>query len=305
MTPRLDPALPLVWRTPDTVQLGAAAPRAIIERPGPLETGLLQALRHGASLSTLVTIGSGFDGTPDQVRAFVDRLAPACLEAETGADAATDAASAPNSIAVDGEGPLAELVAAELRSLGHEVGRLDRGRDDQPVPRSEPAEPALVVIIADWAITPARHLPLMRRDVPHLVVLCDDAGIRVGPLVEPGVGPCVRCLDLARRDEDAAWPVIAAQLAGRPAPESSPRLRFEAAAVAARAVDDRVRTGESGLAAASVSFDRSRLDAHRRRHGSHPQCGCRAPGGIAIPHVLPGAGRPPVPSSARAAGVPA
>ncbi|MCP2372368.1 bacteriocin biosynthesis cyclodehydratase domain-containing protein [Agromyces terreus] len=315
MTPRLDPALPLVWRTPDTLQLGAASARVVIERPGPLEIGLLQALRHGVEVPTLVTIASGLDGTPRQVHEFLDRLAPACVSRRDGADAAESAAdvastagapasaapaaTAPAAIEVDGAGELADAVATGLRTLGHDARTPDRA------PATEPTHAALVVIVADWAVAPVRYLPLMRHDVPHLVVLGDDAGIRVGPLVEPGTGACVRCLDLARRDEDSAWPVIAAQLAGRPAPDDGPRLRFEAAIAAARAADDYLRRGESRLIGASVSFDRSRLASHRRDHGMHPLCGCRAPGGIAIPNALPDAARRPSPSSARAVDVPA
>ncbi|MBV8860394.1 MAG: cyclodehydratase, partial [Mycobacterium sp.] len=34
----------------------------------------------------------------------------------------------------------------------------------------------------------------------------------VGPLVIPGVTSCLGCADLHRRDRDAAWPAVAAQL---------------------------------------------------------------------------------------------
>ncbi len=297
MTPRLDPALPVVWRSPDTVQVGAASPRAVIERPGALETGLLQALRHGAGLATLITIGSGLDGSPEQVREFVARLAPACVTPEGPSDATTRLPDPAGRlvVAVDGEGPLAELIAAHLLALGYDAGPLDACQGD----------PALVVIVAGWAIPPGRHLPWMRRDIPHLVVLADDAGVRVGPLVEPGSGPCIRCLDLARRDADAAWPVIAAQLAGRPVPEDPARVRFDAASAAAAAVDDHLRQGGSSLTAASISFARSPSAVQHRRHEEHPQCGCRAPGGIAIPHALTDAGRRPGPSSTTTAAVPA
>ena len=49
MAPRIDPALPLVWRSPAELQLGGLTPRVVMRDPGGLETGLVAALRHGAS----------------------------------------------------------------------------------------------------------------------------------------------------------------------------------------------------------------------------------------------------------------
>jgi hypothetical protein len=39
----------------------------------------------------------------------------------------------------------------------------------------------------------------------------DGTGL-IGPLVIPGVTSCLGCADLHRRDRDAAWPAVAAQL---------------------------------------------------------------------------------------------
>ena len=352
MTLRLDPALPLVWRTPEDLQVGAAAPVAVLEGAGDVEAGLITALRHGVSLSTLISIGSGLGATPDRVHDLLARLSaglvedsrpseaapalrpsassPSALSAPSESGGRADAAAPrPRTVGLDGSGPLADLLAANLALLGHDVLHLEPRGLEAPATDPDRHDADLVVIVAAWAVTPARHLPWLRRDVPHLAVVGDDAGIRVGPFVEPGRGPCLRCLDLEARDADAAWPVIAAQLAGRPAPLAAPRLLFDAAALAARAVDARLdappfdgrfvgrddRTagrpteqpaaGGERLAAASVSFDRRGSVGRRREHAEHPACGCRAPGGIAIPHALPAAGHRAAPSSATTAAVPA
>src|SRR5271168_3100729 len=59
--------------------------------------------------------------------------------------------------------------------------------------------------------------PRMLRDlhsqgVAHLAVRVRDGTGLVGPLVVPGVTSCLGCADLHRRDRDAAWPAVAAQL---------------------------------------------------------------------------------------------
>src|SRR5258708_24971775 len=56
----------------------------------------------------------------------------------------------------------------------------------------------------------------MRDKTAHLVASASEAIGVVGPLVIPGRTACLRCLDLFRTDRDPAWPLILAQLAGRP-----------------------------------------------------------------------------------------
>ncbi len=144
-------------------------------------------------------------------------------------------------MAVDADGAVGARLTADLAVLGYDV--VDVARADGH-PRAADAAPAdraaLAVIAATWAVRPARHLPWLRRDVPHLAIVFDDTGARVGPLVEPGRGPCLRCLDLARRDDDPAWPAIAAQLAGRQAATRTERAAIEVAALAVAVIDDRL-----------------------------------------------------------------
>ncbi len=300
MAPRIDPNLPLVWRTPTRLQLGGATARVVLSDPGELETGLIAALRHGASIATLQTIGRGLGGSADDVTRLLTTLAPAFEVPDErpseGSDAASGRRPASGVVMLDADDPVAERLAANLAVLGYETARVE----DAPVDAV-----SLAVIASPWVIPPARHLPWLRGDVPHLAVVFDDAGARVGPLIEPGRGPCLRCLDLTRRDADAAWPVIAAQLAGRPAPSRTARAMHDAAAVAASVVDDRLSHAVTALATVSITLGGPGVPPRRSAHQPHPECGCRAPGGIATAPVRPGARRLGEPSSAPAAAVPA
>jgi hypothetical protein len=295
MAPRIDPNLPLVWRSPNELQLGAGHPRVVLTDPGELETGLIAALRHGASESTLQTIGGGLGGSPDSVTRLLETLAPAFEQVDERVDAASPVLATRRLVALDADAPMSERLAANLETLGYDVAEAD----DAPVD-----EVALAIVSASWVITPGRHLPWLRHDVPHLAVVFDDTGARVGPLVEPGIGPCLRCLDLERRDGDAAWPVIAAQLTGRPAASRTTRAVHDAAALAASVVDDRLAHGVTTLANASLTLAGPGLLPRRRGHHPHEECGCRAPGGtwMAPAHL---GGRPASPSSVRGVAVPA
>lgn len=295
MVPRIDPALPLVWRSPHELQFGALVPRVVLRDPGELETGLIAALRHGARVSTLQTIGAGLGGSPADIARLLDVLAPT-FEPEA---AAVGAASVDRSrravIALDADGIVAERLAASLTALGHDVA---------PVDEVDPARVDLAVIATAWVISPPRYLPWLRSDVPHLAVVFDESGARVGPLVEPGTGPCLRCLDLSRRDADAAWPVIAAQLAGRAASLTA-RVAHDATALAASVVDDRISRGITDLSAASITLPKPGDEPRRQPHPPHPGCGCRAPGGNATAPVPLDAFRSGAASSVRAGAVPA
>ena len=313
MVPRIDPALPLVWRTPTDLQLGATTARVVLHDAGNLETGLIAALRHGASIETLRTIGAGLGGGADEVERVLAALQPS-FEPERGRAASVAAPGAPPVVVVDADGAVGTRLTADLAVLGYDVVGASgavRHSDTSDTTQAADAAPddraALAVIAATWAVRPARHLPWLRRDVPHLAIVFDDTGARVGPLVEPGRGPCLRCLDLARRDDDPAWPVIAAQLAGRPAATRTERAAIEVAALAVAVIDDRLAHESVVWSDASVTLSRVRPGAlpRRRRHAPHPECGCRAPGGTATAPVRLDARRPSATSSASAGAVPA
>lgn len=298
MAPRIDPTLPLVWRSPSDLQLGATEARVIVPDAGDLESNLITALLHGVSTSTLLTLASGLGATPEQVHALLARLEPAfepAAEPAPGAGPGATAPPAPALVGLDADGLVRARLEASLTALGYDVTDARDAVDTA----------TLAVIAAPWVIQPARYLPFLRRDVPHLAIVFDDTGARVGPLVEPGRGPCLRCLDLARRDADAAWPAIAAQLAGRAAASRTPRAELDASAVAAAVIDDRLAHGLTGLAAASLTLERPGALPRRRRHEPHPDCGCRTPAGTATAPVRLAAPRPREASSARAGAVPA
>jgi bacteriocin biosynthesis cyclodehydratase domain-containing protein len=294
MTLRLDPALPLVWRSPAELQFGGVHPVAVLADPRPFETGLVTALAAGAGRETLATIGAALGGHRDEVDDLLARLAPAML-----ADAASAAPTPSGTIAVAGDPDPAAALAALIVRLGHRAVRA----------ATAPADAVdAVVLIASRVVPPAAHLPWLAADVPHLAVVFDERGAEIGPFVRPGAGPCLRCVHLARRDEDAAWPAVAAQLAVAPPPPRTARVEHEALALAASVVDDLVRTRRTRLDGAAVLVSAATAPDLRpvpRPVASHPDCGCRAPAGSATAPARLDARRSAPPSSTSADAVPA
>ena len=280
---RLDPAVPLVWRDPHTLQLGVDRVVCTFANIAPETERMLAALRTGAPRSALeveVTGASRADAA-ERVTALLASVAGALEAAGPAAEPATGSSASPV-VALDGSGPTAERLLRLLRESGHRVVPSDRtGEAAHGV--------AAAVIVGSYVIPPWRHGPWLRRDIPHLPIVFGDDGTQVGPFVDspyadPPIsenaepddqGPCLRCLSLERRDLDPAWPAIAVQLDMAPPPPEPALLSAQVASLAARWVDARLRAGDRSHAATSIHVHRDGR-VSEESHSPHPLCGCRA-----------------------------
>ncbi len=194
-------------------------------------------------------------------------------------------------VVVAGQGRTATALVTLLTAAG--VGRVT-STPLGPLPPQR-AWPALVVLVGQRAVDPTLAEPLVRHDVPHLAVVVREASTLVGPLVLPGRGPCLRCLDLHRTDRDPQWPSVLAQLSGDDlVPEETASSQL-AAALAALQVLCRLDgdgdgdgdgggdgDGEAGRArpaafAATLEIELPQGLVSRREWPAHPACGCTWP----------------------------
>jgi hypothetical protein len=277
MVLRLDPRWPLLWRSPSSVQFGSDEPAAVLSEVSEGEDRLIATLASGISETGFAMLAESLGVPADRCQGLLEVLAPV-LERE---------AESPSRVAaVLGDSALARSVAS-LLSSARVLG--------------SPEDAAVVVLVADWVVAPADHLRWLNRDVPHLPVVVAERGVTVGPLVEPGVGPCLYCVHLGRVDTDAAWVAIATQLLGRPPRELGSLEVAEAAVFTVRRVLERLR----GEGAGGVSW---RLDAEggvsSRGWAPHPECRCAAPAGTDWAAVPDPADRA-VPTTVSAVGAPA
>lgn len=222
----------------------------------------------------------------DELQPHADALAVAY---PAGGDGYTPlAARRAQRVAVSGEGGLPYAVADLLRRGG--VGRVEVGShavdaldlELRHAPRAD--APDLVVLTALDALHCDAGEPWRRRGIPHLSLVSQGHRVLVGPLVRPGPGPCLRCLDLHRRDRDAAWPALLAQLTppvpvGRAEPVvAESTLTAVAAGVAAMLVHTYL-DGQPVPAGVTteVALPWPRLE--HRRWTPHPGCHCAVSAG--------------------------
>jgi bacteriocin biosynthesis cyclodehydratase domain-containing protein len=261
---KLDPRFPLLWRTPASLQFGVDAPPVVLSAVTNPDERMIAALVGGVSRSGLSAIGTSAGAEEAEVSRLLDAVTPALLPASSAPGMAG------NAVALTGTGPTAEGIAALLRNHGIRVRVDDTGG----------RRPDLAIIVAQFVIEPELHGLWLRRDVPHLAVVFGDIEVRIGPMIEPGTGPCLHCLERQRTDADPAWPAIASQLWGRSSPAETALASREAAAIATRLAVARLGGSESIAellpAATSLHLDADSGRISRRSWRPHPECACLA-----------------------------
>lgn len=248
---RLDPRLPLVWRDPQTLQIGVDRPRVLVPELSSRHERIVSAVAAGHGRGGVAVLARHVGSDAREVEAVIERIAPALV---TGRSVAVPV------VEVAGSSELALEVAGVLAELGLDVRRVTADHGDGP------ELPDLGVAVADHVHDPVVSASWLRRDIPHLHVVLGDSLCRVGPVVVPGETACAHCLDLFRAEVDEGWGVIAAQLSGRPAAPAGPVIAREIAARVARRVVSRldgsewsqaVRPMRSGTGPAPQASDRT------------------------------------------------
>jgi bacteriocin biosynthesis cyclodehydratase domain-containing protein len=296
MVLKLDARYPLVWRSPWDIQFGIDPARVILRDVDSVEERLIAALVAGISRSGLSMIAESAGANDTRVEAVLRKLSPVMSTTPP-----TDGASVTNARArfvpdadrhtaghtgtpradIVGRGPTVERLARILAQSGVQLAVAASATLTPGVSSSAgittPARedsPTIGIAFGHYVLDPDVYGYWLRRDIPHLPVVFGDAAVAIGPMIEPGTGPCLYCLDRFRTDADPVWPTLAAQLWGRRSVSETPLVSREVAVRAARMVLTRLASPAAGPA---VSF---RLDAATGAVTSvqerpHPECGCR------------------------------
>lgn len=197
--PRLRPGAPLLRRDPTHLQVGTSPGIVIPDRPGLLPfLRLLDGIRDVERLEAIVA-----ERIPElvgSVRSVVAELIG--VGALSGASSSTVNNTFEVAIRPDADGAgLAAVTRSILTNSG--LTRLDA------------TEPDLLVLVSCGEPSRTVFEQASLWGLTHLPVVIDEDQVRIGPLVRPGLTPCVGCHDLHRADWDHAWPAIVHQL-GRP-----------------------------------------------------------------------------------------
>lgn len=134
----------------------------------------------------------------------------------------------------------------------------------------------LTILVEHRVASPARSRHLVRDDLAHLSVVVGEVDVTVGPLVVPGRGPCLRCVDLHRCDADPRWPAVATQAAAAPVEGVESTLAPLGAALAVAEATSHLQGGPTLALGATLGISACDRLPVRRTWTVHPDCGCGA-----------------------------
>ena len=300
------PGLLPLWRDRDTVQIGIDPRRAIAISGMSQAADVIRLLDGSRERDQLVAAASELGVQPAVTERIMTLLAAAGVLVDFPSDvlrslspelrqqlmpvlatasiAAQDgdggarilARRASMTLLVCGSGPVAVMVAGLLTRSGLATRSSPMSPVQHLAGPQRPDRPDFAVLVGHQS--PAETAELLRLRLPHLAAYADEAIGIVGPLVQPGVTACLRCIDLAKAERDPAWPLILAQLAGRSVdpPACDPVL---ATAVAAQAAAQVLAFADRGPGAQATANGTLELVCptwqwRRRSWLPHPACSC-------------------------------
>jgi bacteriocin biosynthesis cyclodehydratase domain-containing protein len=266
MVLQLNPHIPLVWRSPSSLQFGVESPLVQLDDVTGAQEQLIAALTSGATRPGLELIAQTTQADDNELDDLLESLAPVLGKPSlppTG------------TVAVIGVTTTAARLRTALVAAGLELVPPDTRAD-------------LGLLVCHYVVEPQLFGYWLSRDIPHLPIVLTDTGVHVGPLIEPGVTPCLYCLERHRTDADPARPAIASQLWGRTSPVETPLTVSEVVALATRLAVRRLSTKAAAESVAmSLFVNAATGEAATREWVRHPECGCAAlPGSDSVPAPL-------------------
>jgi|GEM_PF-227826 len=272
MTLTLDPRYPLVWRTPTCLQIGVDNPPVTLRSVTLGHERMLAALTVGLTPEGLALVGTESGLTLHEVEEFRENIHPA-LDFRQASPCAR--------VALAGVGPTVDRLGWRLAEAEIETHATGQRPHEAVLPisntTSDSGSADFAVIVGHFVLDPEFRSVWLRRDVPHLPIVYSDTSVTIGPIIEPGHGPCLFCLELHHRDADSAWPALAVQLLGSRSTTETPFLASEVATLATRMILNRLRSSspstETG-AALSLTLNATTGAQTRNEHSRHPDCAC-------------------------------
>jgi bacteriocin biosynthesis cyclodehydratase domain-containing protein len=281
MVLKLDARFPLVWRSPSDMQFGVDPPRLVLRDVTSAQELLIASLVPGISRSGLSMIANSGGASEDDITSLLAVLAPILIPSPVVQT------STQTPIAMVGSGPTVERIARVLMQGGQRVVVATAATTTPGVSSGDNVggrDIKLGIAVGHFVLDPDVYGYWLRRDIPHLPIVFGDSSVTIGPFIEPGIGPCLYCLERYRSEADPVWPTLAAQLWRRRSHSETPLLSREVTARVGRLVVNRLTDARPGPAV-SVRLDAVRGTATYREELPHPLCGCREVPSAARPGI--------------------
>jgi len=304
MVLKLTPRVPMVWRTPFTVQFGVAPVKVVLHNVTFAQEHMISVLIAGISRSGLSMVGTSMGAREEEIGELLEALAPVMLPDLAGVTITPEPI---RNMDVVGRGLTVNFLTQSLTETNADVmvsteAELARAGEDGQDPRGRHSQ--FAVMVSHHVLNPALHGYWLRRDIPHLPVVYGEGCVVIGPIIEPGLSACLYCLHRTRTDADPHWPVIASQLWGMRSDSETVVVAREVATIVTRLITNRFADGPTD-STVSIRLDIEDGSLRHTEELPHPDCGCRTVlsefrPGIGSPVVLGPDGRPLQPTTGTA-----
>jgi hypothetical protein len=256
---RIRTSRPLLWRTPSSIQVGIDEPAVIVDDIPDHAAPLIHALQSGVSREGFHLLARQLRVPLSDATRMVRDLAPTFDPDLTPL--------APRYI-VTGHGVARRLVADTLRNWGARATLAH-----QPRPSTSRT---IHLLVADYLIDP-EWLPVYGGGrSAHIPLVFSDRTISAGPLVTPGITPCLSCRELFLREREPHWLALGSQLWGSTPPTATePLARVAALLVALSAGQIRLTTNHKPETALIARFHPDTAELTVAEAEFHPECRCR------------------------------
>lgn len=244
---RIDPTIPVVWRSHDSAQVGIDPVRVRFDNVDDVTARALSDLVKGTSTQRLA--------------ALLGPERSAHLRASINPVVGSRPSVPLPRVAVIGRTESARVIARQCSPAFGSTTVAHHSSDIDPITVD------VVLLVSDFVVSPIEVQPWLGGDIDHATVIFTESAALVGPLVRPGESACVTCVELDRIDADPAWSAIAPQVWSRIA-HPSPALVAHAAAEVLS-----VLASGTGY---STRIDGETLGRVTHPHAVHPRCGCQS-----------------------------
>ncbi|GEM_PF-5860810 len=165
---KLLPQTPVYWTDTKTIKIGFDNPLELKDVT-PNELRLVDLLRKGSNSLEVASHAKAWG-------------IPAARAEQIAGKAKALAKNLPR-VTVYGSGVLATAMAEAMSNV---------------FPTTD--NPEIVVLVGNWAIPSNAWRKFSEANLPHLAIIQQESEVIVGPIVKPGVTPCIRCHFLAQTD---------------------------------------------------------------------------------------------------------
>lgn len=281
MAYKLNPDFPLLWRDLSTLQLGYDSALSVFRNLSNTHAQILEGLKTGLSLGGIQMMAARGKIAPAELEDFIRSLSPALLfDGDLLPKVLPEVLEEPVkprrfSVSIEGPSRLCERVWGLLHSeQGIWPGVGYESSEDLSNPEEKNVRP-LVILVARFISLPEHSQKHLQNETLHLPVVFGDQGVRIGPLIQPGIGPCNYCLYLWKEEEQPWLATTSTQTLGLCAASEHGTL-FLRAIAELRVQLDRIHSEGFSDRHESIRILRNG-EISKQEWFPHPECYCCRP----------------------------